>query len=111
MLSILAIRPEDEFEAGRPERGVAIRVRCAWENTTQGLAKTPLAELVRLVVDGQEVKAETMAAKQPRGPALADHYHRYILPNPTAGRHRALAVVKELATGKKHERAVEFTAG
>ena len=32
-----------------------IRVRCAWENTTQGLPKKPLAELVRLTVDAAEV--------------------------------------------------------
>ena len=111
MASIVAVRPEDEFEAGRPERGVAIRVRCAWENTAQGLAKTPRAELVRLLVDEQEVKAETVVMKQPRGPALADHYHRYILTNPATGRHRAMAVVREIATRKEHERAVEFLAG
>ncbi|HVJ67381.1 MAG TPA: prenyltransferase/squalene oxidase repeat-containing protein, partial [Caulifigura sp.] len=40
MISLVAIRPEDEYETGRPERGVALRIRCAWVNTTQGQPKT-----------------------------------------------------------------------
>ena len=35
MVSIVALRPTDELEAGRPESGVNLRVRCAWENTPQ----------------------------------------------------------------------------
>ena len=55
LVSIVAVPPDDEFEAARPRRGSRSACRCAWENTTQGLPKQPIAELVRLTVDGAEV--------------------------------------------------------
>ena len=46
LVSIVAIKAGDPFEVAKPEKGVTIRVRCAWENTTQGQPKKPIAELV-----------------------------------------------------------------
>lgn len=108
MVSIVAIRPEDQFEAARPEKGVTIRVRCAWENTTQGLPKTPIAELVKLTVDGAEVSPKLVAPKQPRGTAYADHYHLWHLPDPAPGKHAAAATVRVIATGAESRREIEF---
>lgn len=109
LVSIVPVRPGDEFEAGRPERGINLRVRCAWENSTQGLLKQPLAELVKLTVDDREVVPELITKKAPRGALLADRYHQFHLPDPTPGRHRVTALVRTLATGAQSARTVEFT--
>lgn len=108
LVSIVAVRPQDEFEAGRPERGVALRVRCAWQNTTQGLPRSPLAELVKLTVDGAEVSPVLVAPKAPRGAAFADHYHCLALPDPAPGKHTATAQVRRLDTQAESSRTVEF---
>lgn len=110
LVSIVAVTPTDEFEVARPARGVTIRVRCAFENTAHGRPKTPLAELVRLSMDGVEVFAELIAGKQPRAGAYADHYHAFHLPKPASGRHTASAVVKALGPNTTLTRTIEFTA-
>ena len=109
MVSIVAVRATDELEVGRPESGVSLRVRCAWENTPQGLLKTPLAELVKLRVDGREVTPTLVSRKRPNG--LSDeHAHFFALPAATTpGRHTATAIVRVLATNAETTRTVEFT--
>ena len=39
--SLVALGPGEPFEAGAPESGIALRVRCRHENTTMGAPKTP----------------------------------------------------------------------
>lgn len=127
LVSLVAVRPDDEFEAGRPERGVRLRVRCQWENTTNGAPKTLRVELVSLAVDGQRVEATPLviqapaaagkakkkgkgkgkaqaAAAAPQAPAQ----YQYLIENPTPGRHTATVTVRELATGKESTRTIEF---
>jgi hypothetical protein len=108
LVSVVAVTPEDQFEAGRPEKGVVVRVRCAWENTTQGQPKKPRAELVKLMVDGAEVKPELVTKPRAKGAGLADHYHRFHLAAPARGEHTATAVVRDLATGREESRTVRF---
>jgi hypothetical protein len=108
LVSVVAATPADQFEAGRPEKGVVVRVRCAWENTTQGQPKKPLAELVRLTVDGTEVRPELVTRPRPKGVGLADHFHRFHLPAPARGEHTATATVRELSTGSETIRTVRF---
>jgi hypothetical protein len=110
LVSIVAVRPEDECEAARPKKGVMIRVRCAWENTTQGLPKKPIAELVRLTVDGVPVAPQRVAPQQLRGGAYADHYHQFQLSDPAPGRHTAAAIVRVIETQVESRRQVEFFA-
>lgn len=107
MVSLVALTPADEFEAGRPERGVALRVRCAWENTAQGLAKQPLSELIRLEVDGRVVEPELVARKRPNG-FHEDHHHRIELPDIATDRHTATARVRVLATRREVEQVIAF---
>jgi hypothetical protein len=109
LVSVVAITPADAFEVGRPDRGVAVRVRCAWENTTQGQPKRPIAELVRLTVDGAEVRPELVERKRPKGAGLADHYHLFHLADPARREHAATATVRELATGAESSRTLRFT--
>jgi hypothetical protein len=107
MVSLVALKPDDLFEVARPERGVTLRVRCAFENTAQGRPKKPLAELVKLTLDGTEVSPQLVAPRQGGG-AYADHYHLFHLSDPSPGPHTATAVVRGLATNATSSRALEF---
>ncbi|MSU23905.1 MAG: prenyltransferase [Opitutus sp.] len=107
LVSLVALRPGDEFEVGRPAQGMVLRVRCAWKNTPQGMPQTPLAELVKLMVDGSEVTPTLVERKRPNGSGLADRYHFFAIPeNVTGG--TATVVVRELATKRELTRTVRF---
>ncbi len=112
MGSLVVLRPDDEFEVGRPAEGVALRVRCAWKNTAQGMPQTPLAEFVRLTVDGAEVTPTLVEKKRPNGNGLADRYHLYAVPERAsggaAGVRTATAVVREIATKREVTIPVRF---
>ncbi|MEY2878296.1 MAG: hypothetical protein RLZZ15_676 [Verrucomicrobiota bacterium] len=110
LVSLVALVPSDTLETGRPETGVALRVRCAWKNTPQGMPQTPLAEFVSLSVDGTNVTTEHIEKKRPNGNGLADTYHRATLPPLSPGRHAATATVRELATGRTATKTIEFSA-
>ena len=110
MVSIVPVTAADEFEAQRPERGTVLRVRCAWENTPQGLAKSPISELVQLRVDDREVKPELVTKKQGNGNNFVEHCHRYVVPADAAkGRHTATAIVRVPATKAEITRTIDFT--
>ena len=109
MVSVVPIRPADVFEAGRPEQGLALRIRCAWENTAQGQPKEPLAELVRLTVAGREVAPELVSRKRANG-QVEEHYHRWLLNGPVPGLHTTTAWVRVPATGMASKQTVEFSA-
>jgi hypothetical protein len=108
IVSLVAVRPEDAWEAARPDKGVTIRVRCRWNCTTQGLPKTPRVELVRLVVDGQEV-TPTLAAPRNKAGAYQDYYHSYHVTQPAPGKHMAAATVRTLAARTESTHTIEFT--
>lgn len=109
MASIAVLTPESRDEAGRPEAGVAIRVRCARDNTAQGRPRDPIAELVRLVVDGETVRGTEVRKMAPAGGRLLDHYHVYALPATAAGRHAATAVIRRVRDGSESSETVTFT--
>jgi hypothetical protein len=111
LVSIVAVAPGDDFEAARPDAGVTLRVRCAWQNTTQGLPKKPIAELLELKVDGQKVTPALVAPAPQRGAAAhADHRHDYHIPKLAPGAHAATARVRVIATGAESERTIRFSA-
>ena len=107
-VSIVAVRPADQFEIARPERGSTVRVRYAWENTGQGQPKVPLAELVKLTVDDREQSPALVTRARARGAGLADHYHELRLPEIDAGHHTATAHIRVLASGAESSRTIEF---
>ena len=109
LVSIVAVRPEDEFEVARPDKGVTLRIRCAWENTPQGLLKQPLAEFVKLTVDGDEVAPALISKKRPNG-LLDEHYHHLHLPDLKQGRHTARVIVRSVTTNDQVEKTLEFMA-
>jgi hypothetical protein len=108
MVSIVALTAADEFEVGRPEKGLALRVRCAWQNSPQGLLKIPLAELLTLTLDEKEISPTLVSKKHATGALLDDHYHYIQLPGLSAGKHKAVATVRVLATKTESGRTVEF---
>jgi hypothetical protein len=109
LVSIVAVKGGDEFEAGRPDRGIAVRIRCAWENTTQGQPKRPIAELVKLVMDGRPADPVLVARRRPRGEGLEDHYYVVHLPDPMPGRHTAEATVRRIDDRQESTVQMEFT--
>jgi hypothetical protein len=108
MLSLVALRPEDGLEVGRPLKGVALRLRCAWMNTTQGQPKTPLVDFVALTVDGQQVMPEKVELRSGRGPGLSDVYYRWVDESGSSGGRTAQAVGTVRQTGEKIVRTIEF---
>jgi hypothetical protein len=110
LVSLVALTPDDAFEAARPARGVTVRVRCAHENTTQGLPKRPLAELVRLSVDGRDVAPELVVKKQAGSDVLVDQYHQHAMPDLAPGKHTARAVVRVAGKDSENEMTIVFVA-
>jgi hypothetical protein len=108
LVSIVVVRPEDEFEVARPDAGVTLRIRCAWENTPQGLLRQPITEFVKLSVDGSEVTPMQVSKKRPNGPLLNDNYHELRLPELKPGNHTATVVVRVAATGEVRSRTLDF---
>lgn len=107
MVSLVAIGPEDVLETGRPSQGLAIRVRCAWSNTTQGFLIEPQSKLLSLTVDGQVVMPREIRSESKNG-KLDDVYHLYEMPAVAAGQHRAEARVRILSTGNQAIESIEF---
>jgi hypothetical protein len=109
LVSLAALGPSEAFETAHPERGITLRVRCAWENTTQGLLKRPITELVRLVVDGQTVAPQLVVMKQPGSDLLVEHCHVHQMPDLAPGRHTASAVVRPIGKDVEKEMRIEFS--
>jgi len=107
IVSLVAVRPDDKWEAARPDRGVTIRVRCRWDCTTQGLPKTPRAELTSLTIDGEKVTPSLTAPKTKAG-AYQDYYQFYHIADPTPSKHTATAAVRTLAAGMESSHTIKF---
>lgn len=109
MLSLVAVRPEDRWETGKPERGINLRLRCAWTNTPQGQPKEPLAEFVSLRVDGQPVEPVKQTLIGGRNPKLPrDEFYLWSMPEANAQSHVAEATVRILATGQSESQTIRF---
>ncbi len=108
LVSLAALRPGEKLEAGAPERGVALRVRCAWQTAAHGELLSPLAELVSLTVDGRAVATSVVEQRPKPGSSPIDRYHLYPWPDVTNGSHVAVATVREIATGRSSVQTVAF---
>jgi hypothetical protein len=103
------LRPGDRFETGCPNEGVALRLRCWWECTAQGLPRKKLVELVHVSLDDARLETKAVETKTERG-ALADHYHVAHLPQLSPGKHRVAVTVRKLETGEEVSKTFELTA-
>lgn len=106
LASVVIVRPEDDLEAARPESGMNIRVRCQWENTAQGLPKTERVQLVKLLVDGQEIA--TKEVRKGTVPKITDVYHEAAVPALKPGKHMATAEVRVIEGGTVEKVMREF---
>ncbi|MES2794015.1 MAG: prenyltransferase/squalene oxidase repeat-containing protein [Planctomycetota bacterium] len=108
MVSVVAIKPEDQLELGRPKEGIALRVRCASTNSTQGQPKTPLVTLKSLLIDGKQVEPQEFV--HTGRPAINPGKHTYVfhIPNISAGEHTAAATVVSIADGREFTREIRF---
>jgi hypothetical protein len=107
LASVVPVTPEDRFDVGRPEKGVAVRIRCWWATTNLGGPLKPVTELAELKVDGAVVKPEFIQKKTERG-GLSDCYHLWPIAEPTRGKHTAVATVRRTETGEMVKVAAEF---
>lgn len=94
--ALTVITKDDLFEAGRPENGVNVRIRCRWNSVRQAL-KSPAIRLEKLIIDGQAVQAEEVISKGRNGQTF-DAYYLYKWGNPGKGGHLIEATVKNLNT-------------
>jgi prenyltransferase beta subunit len=95
-VAVTVIGKDDVYEAGKPESGLNIRVRCRWNSVREAL-KTPVATLLELKVDGQVIAVKDTVIKNKRN-LIADAYYLYIWSNPAKGKHQIEATVKNLST-------------
>jgi hypothetical protein len=100
--ALTAIRPGDKFDEIRVESGATLRVRCWMETKPAGVPKDAVTELVKLEVDGREVKTTHVAQK-------ADIYDRYDVPDAQKGRHTAVATVRMIKSGEVARVKTEFS--
>ncbi|MBN2316349.1 MAG: terpene cyclase/mutase family protein [Sedimentisphaerales bacterium] len=108
LVSLVAVTPEDRWEAARPDQGITMRVRCRWDCTTQGLPKVQRVELLELKIDGKKVKP-TLVAPKARWGAYQDHYYSYHIAQPSEGRHTAVATIRVLEDRVESSRTIAFT--
>ncbi len=97
--AVTIITPEDKYEAGRPPKGVAVRVRPWWNSVRQSL-RTPAVELEKLEIDGQVVEAKLVTVKARNGD-VADSYYIYQMEESPTGSHSVKATLKNLRNGQR----------
>jgi hypothetical protein len=95
-VAITVINKDDLFEAGKPETGLNIRVRCRW-NSVRNTLKTSAATLQQLKVDGKVVIAEEIIKKDKKD-MPSDAYYLYQWGNPAKGSHKIEATIKDVNT-------------
>lgn len=94
---ITEIFPDDKFEAGRPEKGVAIRIRCLYKTRQQVLLE-PVTDIEELIIDGKKVIPEFFESKNPYGRWL-EAYYLVNIPDITGGQHNVEVKFKNLLNG------------
>jgi len=107
VVSLVALRPGDDFEIGAPKEGIVLRVRTGWSNSPQALLLKPLSEFAELTLDGRPVETRLVEVKDAKG-ALQDAYRIVELPRLAPGRHVAAAAVRTPGNERVESR-VEFS--
>ncbi len=105
--SVQTVRPADQFETVRPGEGEMVRVRLWRNNANMGLPKEAVVEMVSLSVDGKSVQAGEIVKKNDKG-AVTDVYYQHVVSSPAKGRHRAVATVRMIDSGKQATVAAEW---
>ena len=99
-VAITVVNKNDLFEAGKPEEGVNIRIRCRWKSSNLNL-KYPMNSLKELRVDGIVVNTEDVNVTQRRDLPV-DAYYIYKWGTPSIGKHLIEATVIDLSDNTAH---------
>ncbi len=97
--ALTILRPEDKFEAGRPAKGVAIRIRPWWNSIRQSL-KTPAVIVEKVEVDGKLVESKLVNVKGRNGD-ISDSYYLYQQDEPNAGAHTVKVTLLNVKTSER----------
>ncbi len=108
MVSMVVVDPNAPFENANEFEDTTLRVRCAWENTTQGEPKAPIVDFESLTVDGELVNASLVTKLSKRGNGLSDCYYFYTLKSLAPGEHHATAVVRSIKSSERIEKTIRF---
>ena len=107
-VSVVVLRPADMFEEGRPEKGLALRVRTRrrWVEGKELLEKA-LVECESAAVDGVVVRLDKheVSSKEKK---LRDVYQIAALDELSAGEHSVELGLVEVETGKKFRHTVRI---
>lgn len=97
--SIVLVKPEDAFEAGRPEHGINLRIRTrrAWK--PHRLAAAAEVDCAAVLVDGREITTEERTSRTENN--LSDVYRLASLGGLAPGEHKVELRLVEPATGRK----------
>lgn len=91
--TITLLTPQSKFETGIPHQGLAIRIRTEW-NSIRNTLVSPLYKLIKLEVDGKEVKTDFVTSPA-KGGNFSDAYHIYYTPD-LKGNHLVKATVENI---------------
>ena len=108
MVSMVVVEPNAPFEVTNEYKDTILRIRCAWENTTQGEPKTPIVEFESLTVDGKLVNAALVTKPSKRGNGVSDRYHFYTRKTLSTGEHNATVVVRSIKSSERFEKTIRF---
>ena len=97
--SVVALDPKDEFEPGRPDRGMALRIRMR-RRCSFGALQQPLVDCEAVLIDGRDVKAEKIETRSGEK-TLMDVYLLVRLDPPAPGEHTVELRLVELASGRR----------
>lgn len=100
LYALVLLTPEDRDERGRPEHGIALRLRLAHTNNHRGRPQEPLAELVSLAIDDQPLAVREISVRDPQSQDLNDVYHLAPVDLAPGVRHKITTVVRDLGSGE-----------
>src|SRR6185436_7007300 len=95
LVALAALHAGDAFEAGASVERAALRIRCWWDCTVQGVLKAPRVELNHVTLDGETIETTPVEKKNAQG-AHIDQYH--LAPLVRSGRKKVVVKMRVLET-------------
>jgi hypothetical protein len=98
--AVTLLKRNDPFEKGVPANSSALRIRCWWETTPQGVLKNPVTELVEVKLGSAKLEMKDVTTKNPQG-NRTDYFHIAALPENYA--REGVARIRVRETGREIE--------
>jgi hypothetical protein len=100
LYSLVELTPEDHDELGRPEHGIALRLRLAHTNNSRGRPREPLAELISLTIDDLTIEVRETTIRDPQSQDLNDVYHLALIDETSQSPHKVTVTARDLSSGE-----------